>query len=123
MRIVAYVPDLMDRSKVTAAGGALGAEIEMVTDPAALAPAAEGADVVVIDLGRPGVLDALADLAGAPTVGFASHVDAELLRSAKRAGCGRVLARSAFFGNLAEVLAAPGLRRQPGPGEGSAAPG
>ena len=122
MRIVAYVPDLMDRSKVTAAAGALGAEVQVVTDPGALAPAADGADVVVLDLGRPGVLDALAGLGGAPTVGFASHVDVELLRAAKKAGCGRVMARSAFFGNVVEVMGAAGPEgRRRGPGGSSAA--
>ena len=106
MRIVAYVPDLMDRSKVAAAADALGAELVVVAGAAALTAAAVGADVVVIDLGRPGVLDALADLRGARTVGFASHVDADLLREARKAGCGRVLARSAFFGNPAGFLVA-----------------
>ena len=93
MKVVALVPDLMDRSKVSAA--APGARF--VTKPAHLTEAAEGADVVVVDLSRPGVLDALP----LPTrvVGFASHVDRETLAAAEAAGA-EVMARSAFFRDI-----------------------
>lgn len=100
-RIAAYVPDLMDRSKVAAAGGEGG--VTFVRDPAELAAVA--ADIVVVDLARPGVLQALPALAGTRTVGFASHVDRELAEAAREAGCSEVLPRSRFFASLAALLA------------------
>ena len=99
-RIAAFVPDLMDRSKVAAAGGA---EVTFVRSAADLASV--GGEVVVVDLARPGALDALPALAGARTIGFASHVDKELIDAARAAGCGEVLPRSRFFASLDELLA------------------
>jgi len=96
-RVVAFVPDLMDRSKVAAAG----ADVTFVATPAALVGA--DADLVVVDLGRPGVLDVLASLE-IPVIGFASHVDRDLMASARAAGCSQVLARSAFFSGVARLL-------------------
>jgi hypothetical protein len=100
-RVVAYVPDLMDRSRIAAAGGS---RVAFVVSPEALAGAAAGADLAVVDLGRPGVLEQLSAVP-VPTIGFASHVDRELMARAKAAGCDRVLARSAFFSQLGELLA------------------
>lgn len=101
MRAVAYVPDLMDRSRV------LGAhpEVEVAGDVAGLVAMAEGADVVVVDLGRPGVLEALPAVVAAAgrVVGFASHVDAGLLEAAAATGC-EAVPRSRFFRALDEVL-------------------
>lgn len=97
-RVVAYVPDLMDRSRLGAIEG-----LAFVASPAELADAAVGAELVVVDLSRPGVLEALAGLRGVRTVGFGSHVDRELLASAEAAGCAEVLPRSRFFARLAEL--------------------
>lgn len=100
-RIVAYVPDIMDRSKVAAAApGAM-----FVRTPADLAGAAAGADLVVVDLSRPGVLEALAGVAGVRTLGFGSHVDRDLLSAATAAGCDDVLPRSRFFADIQALLA------------------
>ncbi|MDQ1392380.1 MAG: hypothetical protein QOF30_1357 [Acidimicrobiaceae bacterium] len=98
---VAYVPDLMDRSKVSSAG-----PVTFVARPADLPAAAEGAALVVVDLSRPGVLEVLASIA-APTIGFGRHDDRERLAAATAAGCDRVLARSAFFSQVAQLLAPP----------------
>lgn len=106
--VVAYVPDLMDRSKVAAALP----RCEFVRSPAELAEAGRaefGADdagevVVLLDLSRPGVLEALPALVGRRTIGFASHVDTELIRRAEAAGCDEVLPRSRFFGRLTQLL-------------------
>ena len=127
-RVLAYVPDLMDRSRITAAG----VEVTFAPSPAALVAAAGDAAagetaaggtaagetagdaaagqaaagetagaggvrpdvVVVVDLGRPGVLAAIGGI-GLPVIGFASHVDRALLAAARAAGCTTVLARSA----------------------------
>jgi hypothetical protein len=95
-RVVGYVPDLMDRSR-------FGGSVTFVGAPLDLISASVGADLVIVDLSRPGVLEALASLE-APTIGFASHVDRELMAAARLAGCGEVLARSAFFSRLPELL-------------------
>jgi hypothetical protein len=102
MKVVAYVPDLMDRSRISAVGGA-AVDIEFVSNPGGLREPAASADLVIVDLGRPGVLKVLADIA-APTVGFGSHVDRDLLAAAHASGCDQVLARSAFFGRLRSLL-------------------
>jgi hypothetical protein len=99
--MVAYVPDLMDRSKVASAAG--GADVIFVPTAAALPAAAAGADLVVVDLSRPGVLEALPAIT-APTIGFGRHDDRERLAAATAAGCDRVLARSAFFSQVSELL-------------------
>lgn len=102
MTVVAYTPDLMDRSKVAAAAPG----VVLVHRPGELATVASAGDVVVVDLSRPGVLDALPAVVatGARVIGFGSHVDRDLLGAARDAGCGEVLARSAFFGRIEELL-------------------
>ncbi|MDQ2825887.1 MAG: hypothetical protein M3Y04_02785 [Actinomycetota bacterium] len=98
-RIVAYVPDLMDRSKVAAVG-----HVIFVSRPADLAALQATADVVVVDLTRPGAVEALADLAGSRVVGFANHTSRDVMEAARQAGCEQVLARSEFFSRLDELL-------------------
>lgn len=97
-RIAAYVPDLMDRSKVAAAAPG----VTFVATPAELASA--DADLVVVDLSRPGVLEALSGLEDVRTIGFGSHVDRDLLATASAAGCDEVLPRSKFFAGLRDLL-------------------
>jgi len=101
MTVIAFVPDLMDRSKVQAAVPSL----TLVRTPADLLAAAGPGVTAVVDLSRPGAVEVLGPLvaAGARVIGFGSHVDKELLASARRAGC-EVLARSAFFSRLDELL-------------------
>lgn len=114
--IVAYVPDLMDRSRVSAAadaataqpseGATVGGPVRFARTPADLVDLAASADLVVVDLSRPGVLDVLPDVSalGVRVIGFGSHVDTDTLAAARAAGCDQVLARSAFFGRLGELL-------------------
>lgn len=102
--IAAYVPDLMDRSKVAAAVPG----VRFVSSPSELAALASDGATIVVDLSRPGVLDAVRSLgsSGAVVIGFGSHVDRDLLERAREAGCDRVLARSAFFSRLRQELGA-----------------
>jgi hypothetical protein len=96
MRVVAYVPDLMDRSK-----------LQTVVDrfvPTADALRGETADIVVIDLSRPGVLDVVPALEGR-VVAFGRHDNVPLLDAARAAGCVVVLARSKFFADPAGAIA------------------
>ena len=107
-RLLAYVPDLMDRSKVSSAAGT---RVTFVPSPTALVAAVQEAaswevpDLVVVDLSRPGVIEVLPELAGLRVIGFGSHVDRELLERARAAGCPEVMARSAFFARVVELLA------------------
>jgi hypothetical protein len=106
--MVAYVPDLMDRSRVEMAGRAAGRPVEFVARPEDLVSAVGlGARFVVVDLAPAGVLEVLPRLGPAHTVGFASHVDKALLAAAREAGCDEVLARSAVFRRLARTAARP----------------
>lgn len=98
-RVVAYVPDLMDRSKVRAAAPAT----TFVATPAALAAAGAGADLVVVDLTRAGVIDVLPSI-DSRVVGFANHTARDVMDAAAAAGCDQVMARSAFFSRLGQLL-------------------
>lgn len=94
-RVVAYVPDLMDRSRLGGHG------LEFVADVERLSDAAADASLVIVDLARPGALEAASALAraGAHVLGFAPHVDTELRAAALDAGV-RVLPRSRFFSSV-----------------------
>ncbi len=48
------------------------------------------------------------DIASTRTVGFVSHVDAVTIAAAREAGIDDVMARSAFAGQLAEILLSAG---------------
>ena len=99
MRVVAWVPDLMDRSRL---GGA-------VPDATFVREAAEcaGADCVVIDLGV-GVEAVAAVRAVAPearVLCFGPHVDGELADHARAEGADEVMPRSRFFRDPATAIA------------------
>ena len=95
MRVVGFVPDLMDRSR-------LGGRVELVDDPDDLVGA--DADLILLDLGRPGALDVVGRIT-VPTLGFCAHVDDQLMIDAAAAGCDEVLPRSRVFRRLAGLLA------------------
>jgi len=102
-RIVAFVPDLMDRSKVAAAAEG---QVRFLATPGDLVTAATEADLVIVDLGRPALLAVLGEVVagGARVVAFGSHVDRDTLAAARLAGCHDVLARSEFFTDIAHWL-------------------
>ncbi len=96
--VAAYVPDLMDRSRIEAAAPG----VRFLETPGELASAPEA--LVVVDLARDGVLDQLAAVPGR-LVGFGAHVDHQLLAAAREAGCDMVLPRSRFFRELVALIA------------------
>ena len=105
-RIAAYTPDLMDRSKISAAANAIeGATLTYVASPEALVGLA-GVDVIVVDLAKKGAADVLADIARSPArvIAYGSHVDTKVLDHARAAGCDDVLPRSKFFTTLTSLL-------------------
>jgi hypothetical protein len=97
VKVVAYVPDLMDRSKVAAAapGATFVARPDELTSVEA--------DLVVLDLTRPGAVEVIPRVR-ATTVGFCRHTMREVIAAAEAAGCDRVLVRSEFFADIAGAL-------------------
>lgn len=102
MTVYAFVPDLMDRSRITAALD----DVTFTDDP----EACSGAQVVIVDLARRGALvrDVRAVAPSARIVGFLPHLDDALAADAKAGGVDVALARSRFFRDVAAALAAPG---------------
>ena len=91
VRVVAFVADLMDRSRIT---GSLP-DVAFASDPAS----ARDADVVVVDLARFASL-VVALRAESPTariVAFGPHVDTSALEQALVDGADAALPRSQFF--------------------------
>jgi len=101
-QVVVFAPDLMDRSRIS---GALP-HAQFVTALDQLSRAGPDS-IVLVDLHRPGVLEAIPTLSGS-VIGFASHVDDDLMRAARAAGCAEVLPRSRFFRRLAELAGQTG---------------
>lgn len=96
MSFAGFVPDLMDRSKLTG--------VRFVPTVEALRGAAE--DEVLLDLGRPGALEAVTGLVagGKRVVGFVSHVDRATIEAATAAGC-EALPRSELFRRWQQIAA------------------
>jgi CheY-like chemotaxis protein len=123
--ILVVADDLLFRSKISTAAKALGVVVRAATTPdAAIERAREDhPTLVLIDLDgqKPAPFEVLqrfsADpaLAGLETVGFVSHVHADLVRHARELGIGQVMARSAFVAGLADLLAPHAEGRLPRP--------
>ena len=95
--VVAFVPDLMDQSRVRAA-------LPHVTFARAPDQAA-GAAVVLVDLTRfVGRLGEIRAASSARIVAFGPHVDDVLLAEARAAGADVVMARSRFFRDPAAAV-------------------
>jgi CheY-like chemotaxis protein len=113
--ILAILDDLMFTSKIKTTAGQLGVPISFARSAqAALADMrAQTPALVIFDLNNPrtdplgtvGVMKSDPQLAGIPTVGFASHVQTDVIEAARRAGVDEVLARSTFTQRLPEILA------------------
>lgn len=112
--VLAVVDDLMFRTRISGAAKAAGVRLIVATsrDAAIERVRNEHPDLVILDLdsGRTQpmeVLDTLradAGLGAVPTLGFVSHVHADLIHQARERGIGRVLARSAFVVELESLL-------------------
>jgi PleD family two-component response regulator len=61
------------------------------------------------------IMKAEPDLESITTIGFVSHVDAGTVAAARQAGIDQVLARSAFFGNLRQILTGASATTPPRP--------
>jgi CheY-like chemotaxis protein len=112
--ILAVLDDLMFSSKIKTTANQLGVPLTFARSAdaalAAMRKAAPG--LVILDLNNPridplGIVSAMkADpaLATIRTVGFASHVQVEVINAARQAGVDEVLPRSAFTTQLPEIL-------------------
>ena len=106
MSVVAVVDDMIFASKIRAAAEAVGVEITFPRTKESLLEKARHADLVIVDLHNRKIdpLALPADLDGTRLLGFFSHVEVELQRQALAAGYGRVVPRSVFARDLAEIL-------------------
>jgi CheY-like chemotaxis protein len=123
--ILVVADDLLFRSKISTAAKTLGVVVRAATTPDAAIERArtDRPTLVLIDLDgqRPAPFEVLQRLAADPalrglhTVGFVSHVHADLVRRARDLGISQVMARSAFVAGLADLLAphAEGHARTP----------
>ena len=104
----------MFTSKIRTAATQLGVPVAFArSSDAAIADMRRSAPaMVILDLNNPRtdplgtVAKMKADpaLAAIPTVGFASHVQTDVIDAARQAGVGEVMARSAFTQRLPEIL-------------------
>jgi CheY-like chemotaxis protein len=112
--ILAIVDDLMFTSKIRTTAGQLGVPVTFARsrDAALTGMRSTLPRLVILDLNSRGAdplgtLAAMRDdpaLAGIPTIGFVSHVQADLIDAARQAGIGEVMARSAFTARLPEII-------------------
>ena len=95
MRVCALVPDLMDRSRISAAIP----EVAFMLDGTA--------DVVIVDLARGPQLvpEIRAEMPGVRIVCYGPHVDDEAADAARAAGADVVMPRSRFFRDPAAAIA------------------
>ena len=108
------VDDLMFSVKISTAAKALGAEIYFERSPDKVVERIreKKPSLVIFDLnsGKLRPMDVIAtlkgdaELSGIRTLGFVSHVQADVIADARAAGIDEVLARSAFADRLGEIL-------------------
>src|SRR3712207_291507 len=113
-RVLAAVEDLLFRSKVSETAEVLGIEARFPRSKERLLETLRESppDLLVLDLNsmRFEPLELLRIVKSEdttqriPTVGFLSHVQRDLALAAKKAGCDRVMARSAFTKDRKSVV-------------------
>jgi PleD family two-component response regulator len=115
--ILAVLDDLMFTSKIKTTAGQLGVTVTFARSAeAALAEMRKTAPaLVILDLNNPRT-NPLAIVAGMKqdpalasvrTVGYASHVQTDVIDAARQAGVDAVMARSAFTQQLPDILRLP----------------
>lgn len=112
--ILAVLDDLMFTSKIRTTANQLGVAVSFARSAeSALAEMRKSPPaLVILDLNNPrtqplsivGAMKADVTLSAIPTVGYASHVQTDVIDAARAAGVQEVLARSAFTQQLATIL-------------------
>ena len=110
------VDDLMFASKIKTAASQLGVAVTFARSSAAALAAMKDSPpaLVILDLNNPRTdpLGTVAAMKRDPatasirTVGYASHVQVDVIDAARQAGVDEVMARSAFTSKLADILKA-----------------
>lgn len=105
-RVVAVVDDMFFASKIRAVAEAVGVEVSFPRSKEALIEKAREAQLIVVDLHnqRFDPVEVAQELRGIRIVGFFSHVETELQRTALAAGFDQVLPRSVFSRDLPKIL-------------------
>ena len=108
--VLYVVRDLLFVSKIREAAEPLGVTLQGVRDVETLPAVARDARLVILDLGLPQALRALEllaarpETAAVPTVGFVGHERIDVMETARALGCGRVMAKGEFAGQLDTLL-------------------
>lgn len=103
--VLVLVRDLLLSSQIKVSADHAKLPVLLLRDPATLA-AAKGRKLI-IDCNLDGAIPAAASYrtaTGIPVIGFVSHVDIETIALARNSGIDRLLARSAFFADVASFL-------------------
>ena len=118
--ILCAVDDLMFSTKISTAARVLHCDVtfERTADTVLARVRAERPTLVIFDLNsaklRPiemiAAMKADADLASVRTLGYVSHVQADVIAAARAAGIDEVLARSAFAERLGDILSGAATR-------------
>ena len=112
--IIAAVDDLLFSSKIRTVAKQVGADLTFARTPDEILSKvrAERPSLLLVDLNSAkadpiatiGAIKADQELAAVRILGFASHVDVDVIRAARDAGADEVLPRSAFAAKLPEIL-------------------
>lgn len=112
--VLVAVDDLLFSSKIRTVAKQAGVDVTFARTPTDILERARSdrPSLVIFDLdcaktdpvATLAALKADPVLADIPTLGFVSHVRTDLIDAARKAGAEQVLARSAFAGNLADIL-------------------
>jgi DNA-binding NarL/FixJ family response regulator len=116
--ILVAVDDMLFSSKIRATAKQAGVDVSFARTPAEILEQARAQRpaLVIFDLNS-GKTDPVAtiaalkqdpELSSIRALGFASHVHTALIAAAREAGADQVLPRSAFAGNLADILLSAG---------------
>jgi DNA-binding NarL/FixJ family response regulator len=116
--ILAAVDDLLFSSKIRTTARQAGVDLTFARTPAEILEQARNQKPVLVifdlDSAKAQPIETIAtmkndpDLAAVRTLGFVSHVHTGLIEAARAAGIDDVMARSAFAGNLVQILTARG---------------
>jgi DNA-binding NarL/FixJ family response regulator len=119
--ILVAVDDFLFRSKIRTVGKQAGVELSFPKSPAEMLEQAKSSNpgLVIFDLNSPTLapIETIAAMKADPAlssiriIGFVSHVDTARISAARSAGADDVMARSAFAGNLADILSSAGDAR------------
>ncbi len=118
--ILVAVDDFLFRSKIRATGKQAGVELTFAKTPAEMLEQARTLKptLAIFDLNSAAMapIETIAAMKQDPalssirTMGFVSHVNVTRINAARQAGVDEVLARSAFAGNLGDILMAAGVK-------------